>query len=49
MDLVLWAEARVGADDQAQVWKLQCCEGQSVWCCGSVLKCMGCQGSDREI
>ena len=28
---------QVGADDRAWVWKPQCCEGQSVWHCGSVL------------
>ena len=49
VDLVLWAETRVGADDQARVWKLQCREGQSVQCRGSVLRYMGHWESDREI
>ena len=38
----------MGADNQAQAQKLWCCEGQSMWHCGSVLKCMGHQESDWE-
>ena len=39
----------MGVDNQAWAQKLQCHEGQSMWCCGSVLKCMGHWESDQEI
>ena len=39
-----------GSEGQSgQEWKLWCHEGQSVWCHGSVLRCLGCWGNDLEI
>ena len=48
-DSVLGADVKVGVDDLVWAQKLRCPKGQSVWCCGSVIKCMGHQGSDQEI